>query len=86
MNDRNRTARIITLGKKRFIVLYGVLGWGLLTAALFTAETFYFKGRVDGTDIVIPFILFPMGGLFWGAFVWSLAKKRYDDSLTTNSK
>ena len=82
----NKLDKTFALGKKRFVVRYGVLGWGLSTAALFAVWTFYSKGSVRPLDVLLPFILFPVGGIAWGALMWSFLKKKRDHALAGRAK
>ena len=78
MKPNERRAKTIALGRRRYILFHGVLGWGLLTALLFTGWSFYSEESISTVDVVIPFIVFPFGGIFWGAFMWSFLKKQHD--------
>ena len=60
-----------------FILEQGVMGWGLLTGFLFAAWTCYENGGLTTREFFTPFIFFPIGGIFWGAFMWAFWKKRY---------
>jgi hypothetical protein len=84
MNDK--LEKTFALGKKRYIVRYGVLGWGLSTAALFAVWTCYSKGGVRPFDIILPFIIFPIVGIAWGALMWSFLKKKHDQALAGRTK
>ena len=81
MTDNEKLAKIIALGKKRYIVRYGVIGWGLGTAMAFTAWNYYTKHMLRPLEIIIPLIAFPLSGIAWGAFMWSVTKRRYDKSV-----
>ena len=58
-------------GIRRFMVLYGALGWGLTTAIFWllimkiTNHNFNIK-----INAPIALIVFPLGGLAWAWFVW----------------
>lgn len=82
MTANDRLAKTIAMGRTRYILLFGVLGWGLLTAALFTVWIYFRMGPLNLVKLVLPFILFPIGGYFWGAFMWSTMKKRFDRSTS----
>ncbi len=86
MTKQDKLTKIIALGKTRYIVQYGVLGWGLATAALFSAWMCYSKGSVRPVDVIAPFILFPLGGIGWGAFMWNYFKKKHDQTLAHSAK
>ncbi len=82
--------RIRTKGKWRFIVLYGVLGWGVTTGFLF-AVVFPFALSMASSratpakethvsfwgTLPLSLILFPIGGIAWGLFMWSANEKAY---------
>jgi phosphate/sulfate permease len=61
--------------KFRFILLRGVLGWGVPTAILsqliklFTGEESFFDG------ILLSLIIFPIVGVFFGYYMWKLESK-----------
>ncbi len=81
----NRLEEIIARGKKRYVLLHGVLGWGLLTAALFTGWSLYTKERMSTFEVVVPFLIFPIGGAAWGACMWSVLQKKYRDAQVAQS-
>ena len=82
MNSNDRLASIVGLGKWRYILLYGVLGWGLSTAALVTFISYFLKEKMSTAGMVRPFFILPLAGIFWGMFMWSFLKKKHDDKLT----
>jgi len=86
MTTNDKLEKAFALGKKRYIVRYGVLGWGLSTAALFAAWTCYSKASFRLVDIIVPFFLFPIGGIVWGGFMWSFIKKKHDQALAGSTK
>ncbi len=66
MSENKKIARLIAMGKWRYILLYGMLAWGVTTAALFTAWMWYTKGTPRLTEVVAAFVMFPLGGIAWG--------------------
>lgn len=59
-------------GKKRFILVYGVLFFGLLSGVLFQViQYFVFSKPITITGVIIPMILFPVCGYFWGKVMWN---------------
>ena len=77
---------MIRLGRARYILYFGVLGWGLLTATLFTAWNLYTKKGLGAAEMIIPFVVFPLGGLLWGAAMWSVMKKQRERGSATDAK
>lgn len=69
-------------GRTHFIVVYGVLLWGLGTAAVVTL-----LGVVQGRDDwlvggVVAFVMFPLiGGPLFGLFLWWWTERRYSKAI-----
>jgi hypothetical protein len=67
----DKLAKIRALGRKQFVLRYGVLGWGLSTAVAFAAVEGYMHGFERFFGLLIPsLILFPLGGILWGRLMW----------------
>jgi hypothetical protein len=61
MSDSEKWANSSKLGRSRFVLLYGVLGWGIPTAILFTLLQSYQNGRDGFLFQLIPaLVLFPV--------------------------
>ncbi|HEX4415546.1 MAG TPA: hypothetical protein VH107_18080 [Lacipirellulaceae bacterium] len=59
------------LGRKQFILRYGVLGWGVPVAIGFALSTSYGQGWSELLiTLIIALILFPLGGILFGRFLW----------------
>lgn len=66
-----KSDKIRKLGRSKFIWRYGVLGWGLSTAILFSLVMGYTEGWDGFVFKLIPaLVLFPIGGYAWGHFMW----------------
>ncbi|MFD1007484.1 MULTISPECIES: hypothetical protein [Oceanisphaera] len=64
-------------GMLRFVLVIGVLGWGIPTAILFSIIQ-HFTGTPQTINIVaLSLVLFSVGGLFWGATMWWFVKSQY---------
>ena len=69
-------------GKWNYILIYGVLGWGVGTGILFSL---FFPLVTEAMGIKAPFlpvfalsiVLFPLGGIAWAWFMWIYAEKFY---------
>ena len=70
--------RIRRRGRRRFILVRGVLGWGVLTAVLWSA-LMAFLGMGVGFlgNLAVAIVLFPIGGLAFGAWAWSIGERKY---------
>jgi len=85
MNEkqRNRWERIRAQGKGRYIILYGVLLWGVPTGLLSIAlSTLLPFAGADSRPSLLPITtlsmtLFPLGGIAYGLLVWKLAEWQY---------
>lgn len=85
MNLKERGQKMLAMGRTKFILKYGVCGWGLLTAVLFLAFQIVSEKRYSLTALIASdflkqllsaILLFLVAGYFWGLFMWtSLTKK-----------
>jgi hypothetical protein len=75
MKANDRLARTIALGRKRHVIIYGVLGWGLLTAVLNTAFLLMIE-KVYVHEVIISFVVFPVTGIFLGLWSWTRLEKK----------
>jgi hypothetical protein len=59
-------------GRKQFVLRYGVLGWGVPTAILFTLLGGFQEGW-DGVAVkgLIALVIFPLAGILWGRLMWA---------------
>lgn len=64
-------------GALRFILVYGVLAWGVGTAVLFTGLMWLLGGEDLARIARFSAIAFPIGGVAWGGIIWWLAERRY---------
>lgn len=75
-----------SIGRTRFILYFGVLGFGLLAATLFVAWSLYTKEDLSMAQLIIPFIAFPLSGVAWGAVMWSFFSKASKQEHRDESK
>jgi hypothetical protein len=68
---------IRTKGLLRFILLRGVLGWGLGCAAFLTVFHLVSESHFTAADIALPFVVFPVGGVLFGYLIWNQAEATY---------
>lgn len=81
IKTNDRLAKIVNSGKLRFIIIHGALGWGVLTATVVTAFKFFTHQKTHFPEVLISFIVFPICGLLWGAFMWPILKKKHEANL-----
>lgn len=70
-------------GKLRFILMDGVLGWGMMVAILVTIINLLFDSKVP---IWANFITYPIAGIFYGWMMWTFLERKYQQHLPTKEK
>lgn len=75
-----RWQKIRDQGPLRFIVVRGMLGWGLPTAVLWCGLMTVFTDREFVPLLTAALIGFPIGGLVWGGAMWFMAEKHRERS------
>ncbi len=84
-NQQQKLQSTFLKGKWHFIIVHGVIGWGLLTAILFSIVNYLTNDTqfLEGMDNY--FIIFPIGGIAWGYAMWLRLYNQYhkigDDEL-----
>ncbi len=83
MSPTEKSTKFSKLSRSQFVWRYGVLGWGVTTAILFSL----LMGLQDGWDgfvfkLIPALILFPLGGILWGRFMWMFMERRCDRSAS----
>jgi hypothetical protein len=65
-------------GKKTYVIKKGIIQWGLTTWVLWSTWMFSFNpSKPLWLQPLIGFILFPIGGIFFGLFTWKHSEKMY---------
>ena len=65
-------------GRRRYIILFGVLNWGIFTAILWALLMGVMYGWQTFPSILpLAMIGFPIGGYLWGASMWSMCEAAY---------
>jgi hypothetical protein len=78
MRDSEKWVKLSKMGRSRFVLLYGILGWGIPTAILFTLLQSYQNGW-DGFlfELIPALVIFPIGGYVWGRVMWKFLERRH---------
>lgn len=76
-----RLKRIIEKGKKHFVLYYGVLAWGLTTGIVFSIFQHVVGNVQTFKTILVHAVIFSVGGVFWGLFLWRYINKQYQKVL-----
>ena len=72
-----RWARLRRKGPLRFILLRGVLGWGLVAALVYSLVMWAVAGADLRVLLPLSMVIFPIGGVLWGAAMWWFLERRY---------
>jgi hypothetical protein len=72
---KQKVNQIILKGKWHFIFWCGVIGFGLTTAILFQITVLFIDSSSALSSLnglIISLVIFPIGGIFWGASMWQV--------------
>lgn len=73
-----RWAKVRKQGFWRFVLLRGALGWGICTALLWSIAMWFLRpGFNIYFGLPVALILFSLGGIAWGTFVWWIGEWRF---------
>jgi hypothetical protein len=64
-------------GKARYILVYGVFGWGIATAILVSIINWALNAGDSLRFAPLDFVVFPVAGVFFGWVMWVLSEKRF---------
>jgi hypothetical protein len=64
------------LGKRRYVVRNGVVGWGIPVGIILTLFDTWRRG-FSAHAIVIAVIIWPIAGYFVGLATWAIRERRY---------
>jgi hypothetical protein len=72
------------LARTKFVLLCGVLGWGVPTAVLFALIQAYSEGW-DGflPKLAIALVIFPLGGILWGRMMWWMMQRQREKAAAS---
>ncbi len=68
--------RLLAMGKWQYVVKYGVLGWGVLTAIFYTGFMYFTNSSPLLKTLLTSLVAFGFGGVFWGLFTWHFINRR----------
>ena len=72
-------------GFLKFVLVEGVLKWGLLSAALFIAM-FYAKSGIGMSEVITTCIIWFIAALFYGSCLWRGTDLSYQLAMTNDRK
>jgi len=87
LSDTEKWARFSQLGRTRYVLRHGVLGWGVPAAILFSLIQAYQFGW-DGFlfQLVAALILFAIGGIFYGRCMWEILENKHAKAAVMSTK
>ena len=69
--------RLIAGGKWRFILLHGVLGWGISTAFFIYLIDHFLMNTQLINSFSQALLIYPAAGLLFGLIMWTMIKNEY---------
>ena len=70
------------VGKRKFILYYGVLGWGLIAGLLFSLiDLALHSESFSWNSVMINLIIFPLGGIWMGNWLWKRTERGYEQCM-----
>jgi hypothetical protein len=83
-NDLRKWETTRQKGKVKFILLHGVLAWGV---PMFVVMTFFINRQRDTTPsigmLLVSAVIWAIGGGCFGLAIWTFSEKRYQKYLAT---
>jgi len=90
INKKNKLKKLekkLLIGKKKFIIIYGVLGWGLSVSVIIPLIKYIlFHTKISFLEFIIDIIIYSILGFFWGYFMWSMVETQYYNYSKNNNK
>ncbi|MFP4325543.1 MAG: hypothetical protein ACLFP9_05960 [Desulfonatronovibrio sp.] len=72
-------------GKLRFIILYGVVGWGFGMAIIVPAiRSILFGTQIDMPQLLSGIVVFPIIGSIFGLVLWHISEIEYHNHQRKN--
>lgn len=69
-------------GKLYYVVVHGILGWGIPTAVLFCLVQQVTGVQQTLHTIARALVMFPLSGILFGLFVWLFLKRQYNKEMS----
>jgi len=71
-------------GLLRFVLLFGVIRWGLCTAVTFFIVMRLINPWIPLSTLPIDIAIFAAGGVLWGVTVWYILERKYRTYMQTS--
>jgi len=69
-------------GFVRFVLIRVALGWGIVTAILYSLLMWVFSETDMSRLLPISLVIFPIGGLLGGAFMWWFSDRKHKQNVS----
>ncbi|PRO69001.1 hypothetical protein [Alteromonas gracilis] len=77
--NMDKWVKIREKGKQRFVIVNGVLGWGVTTAILWSVLMELIEPSENiWVRPIIALIIFPIAGVVFGHLMWDKSEKAYE--------
>ena len=77
-----RWERTRQVGRRKFILYYGVLGMGLIGGMLYSIiDLLRHNEPFSWGGFMVPLIVFPLGGIWWGSWMWKRSESEYGEYM-----
>ena len=79
---KKKWAKTREQGRTAYVLKYGVIGWGIPTAVMFSIVL----AAIQGWDriwilLVVSLIFFPIGGIAFGILTWKASEAKYQKAV-----
>ena len=64
------------LGKGRYVVRNGIIGWGIPVGVVVTLFNIWHRG-FSALNLIVAVIIWPIAGFLVGLCTWAITEKRY---------
>ena len=86
-SESEQWAKFTKLGRTQYVLRYGVLGWGVPTAILFSLIDSYRFGWAGFLSQIVPaLVIFPVGGIFFGRCMSRLLENKHVQATAAGTK
>ncbi len=82
-NQFAKWARTRGHGLLRFVLVQGMLLWGVGTAILFSLFESLVCGYKMSDCLSVSIVIFPLGGVAWGVAMWFVMESKYKKQIAS---
>jgi len=84
--DMQKWARTREMGRAKYVWLYGVVFWGIVTGLVWSIIMATFQGWHRWPMLFVTAMIgFPICGYFFGTTMWKKMEAKYDDAIATTT-